>query len=61
MPISQPVLAGIGWTSGSHGKPRAYSAGGKSGVGSGRWAPTVRYCSSGDGDTLVDPASGILE
>ena len=35
MPVSQPTLADLGWTSGSHCKPRAHSGGGGGGVGSG--------------------------
>ena len=60
-PVSQPVLADPGWTSGSHCKPQAYSAGGRGGAGSGRWAPTPGYFSGGGADTSEDPAGGALE
>ena len=38
-PMNQPILVGLGWTSGSHYKPQVYGVGGKGGVGSGYGLP----------------------
>ena len=49
--VSQPILAELGWTSGSHCKPQVYSADSKGGARSGRWAPTQGCFSGGGADT----------
>ena len=50
MPMSQLFLTDPGWTSGSNCKPQAYIVGGKGSAGSGSWAPTLGYFSSGGVD-----------